>query len=276
MTQVGRVTEYRATPEQGEPASLGPEIGQAEKNEDLFVFTVQHVTLKKGERMVVPVAEFTLPTQDVFTLDIPFGPPPEVRGNVGNEQQRDLVRLLNSPKVMHKVRLSNTSKYPLTTAPALIISNGRVLAQGLMTYTAVGAKVDLPITAAVDFQVKKSDLEVKRTPDAIQENGNHYARIDMTGKVTLTSHRTQPTEVEINRYVLGTADGAENGGKVEKLNTFESPESLTTDNSPSWWSSYSWPYWWNHFNGVSRVTWKLTIDPKQTLELGYSWHYFWQ
>ena len=50
---------------------------------------------------------------------------------------------------MHKLRLTNNSKYPLTTAPALILRDGRVLAQGMMTYTATGADVDLAITTAV-------------------------------------------------------------------------------------------------------------------------------
>ena len=35
-----------------------------------------------------------------------------------------------------------------------------------------------------------------------------------TGKVTVTSHRTRPTELEITRYVLGAADSAEADGKV--------------------------------------------------------------
>ena len=112
--------DYRAAPAPGLPGELGPEIGEAGKSEDLFVFNVQHVTLKRGERMVLPIAEFTLPYKDVFTLDLPFGPPPEVRANLNNEQQRELARLFNAPKVMHKIRLTNNSKYPLTTAPALM------------------------------------------------------------------------------------------------------------------------------------------------------------
>jgi len=92
MTQSMRASEYRAVPERGE-AAIGPEIGDAEKSEDLFVFNVRHITLKKGERMVLPIAEFSLPYKDVFTLDLPFAPPPEVRGNMNNEQQRELARL---------------------------------------------------------------------------------------------------------------------------------------------------------------------------------------
>jgi len=39
----------------------------------------------------------------------------------------------------------------------------------------------------VDFQVKKSEVETKRTPNAVEENGNRYSRIDLAGKVTVTS-----------------------------------------------------------------------------------------
>ncbi|MHC4624715.1 MAG: hypothetical protein ACYS4W_12525, partial [Planctomycetota bacterium] len=60
-----------------EVMDLGPEVTGSLKNEDLYVFTVEHVTLKKGQRMVLPVTEFKLKYRDVFVLDLPFGPPPE-------------------------------------------------------------------------------------------------------------------------------------------------------------------------------------------------------
>lgn len=276
MTQQARVSEYQPSVFAGLTGSLGPEIGEPERNEDLFVFNVQHVTLRKGERLVLPIAEFTLPYTDVFTLELPFAPPPEVRGNLNTEQQRELARLFNAPKVMHKIRLTNNSKYPLTTAPALIIRQGRVLAQGLMTYTSTGANVDLPITTAVEFQVKKTDLESKRTPNAVEENGNRYSRIELAGKITLTSHRPHPTELEVTRYVLGAVDSADHDGKVEKINVFENGAYLAAGDYPYWWGWYGWPYWWSYFNGIGRVTWKLTLDPKQPVELGYEWHYFWR
>jgi hypothetical protein len=274
--QMARPGDYRAAPGPDVAGELGPEIGEAGMREDLFVFNVPHVTLKRGERLVLPIAELTLPYKDVFTLELPFGPPPEVRANLNNEQQRELARLFNAPKVMHKIRLTNSSKYPLTTAPALIIRQGRVLAQGMMTYTSMGASVDLPITTAVDFQVKKSDVETKRTPNAVEENGNRYSRIDLAGKITVTSHRTRPTELEITRYVLGAADSAESDGKVEKMNVFENGDHLASGDFPYWWNWYGWPYWWNYFNGIGRITWNLTLDADQSKELGYQWHYFWR
>jgi hypothetical protein len=275
MSQSLRFSEYRAAPESAGAGALGPEIGEAGKSEDLFGYTVPHVTLRKGERMVLAVAEFTLPYKDAFTLELPFAPPPEMRGNGNDEQQRELARLFNAPKVLHKLRLTNTSKYPLTTAPALLSREGRLLAQGMMTYTALGASVDLPVTTAVDFQVKKSDVETKRTPDAVRHNGSSYSRIDLAGKLSLVSHHAQAAELEVTRYVLGAADSAGQDGKIEKPSAFEGGELLPGGDYPYWWGWYSWPSWWSYFNGISRITWKISLDPGQSLELGYEWHYFW-
>ena len=90
MSQVagpaGGESERLDRPQPARP-DLGPEIGGSEKSEDLFIFTLKHVTLKKGQRMVVPVTSFDLKYQDVFTVDIGVAPPPEVWRQLNNQQQ---------------------------------------------------------------------------------------------------------------------------------------------------------------------------------------------
>lgn len=276
MSQAVRASEYRPMTGVQEGVTLGPEMGDSGKMEDLFVFNVQHVTLKRGERMVLPITEFTLEYKDVFTLELPFGPPPEVRANLNAEQQRELARLLNAPKVLHKLRLANSSQYPLTTAPALLIRGGEVLAQGLVTYTPPGGSTDLPMTTAVDVPARKSDLETKHTANALEENGTWYSRIDLTGKIALTSHRSQPTDIEVTRYVLGTVDRVDHEGKAEKVNTIENGEFLGATDTPAWWSWYNWPGWWSSRNGIGQVTWKISLAPEKSVDLTYDWHYFWR
>jgi hypothetical protein len=276
MSQTARMGDYRPAMQGGDSGGAGPDIADSGQSEDLFVFRLEHVTLRRGERVVLPVAEFTLPYQDVFTVDLPFAPPPEMRGSFNSDQQRELARLFSAPKAMHKVRLTNNSNYPLTTAPALILRDGGVLAQGMMTYTARGASADLTITTALNIQAKKNEAEIKRTPNAVQENGNSYTRIDLNGEIRLTNHRSQAAELEVTRLVLGAIDTAEHKGKVEKLNAFENGDYLAADDYPYWWGWYNWPYWWNQFNGVTRITWKVTMEPGQMINLEYQWHYFWR
>jgi hypothetical protein len=62
------------------PSESGPEVSDASQNEDLFLFTVKNVTLKKGQRLSLPVVESKMKYKDLYTLNLPFSPPLGVRG----------------------------------------------------------------------------------------------------------------------------------------------------------------------------------------------------
>lgn len=272
MAPRGDLAESR---ERNRPADLGPEVASSGRNEDLFIFTVKHVTLRKGQRMVLPINEYTLKYKDIYALDIAFAPPAEIRRNFDTSRQAELAQLFNAPKVMHKIRLFNSSEYPLTTAPALILRDGRVLAQSLMTYASTGSDADLTVTVANDIRVKKSDNEVKRTPNAANWQGYQYGRIDLAGRIVLTNFSKAAIEVEVTRNVLGNVDSAGNNGKIEMVNIFED-SSFASGSQPYWWGWFSWPWWWHHFNGVGRISWTVQLEPGKPLELPYTWNYYWQ
>ena len=275
MSQAAVPTRYVETPQNRETIDLGPEVAESGKNEDLYIFTLENITLKKGQRMVVPVAEYKLEYRDVFVLDLPFGPPPEVRERFNNDQMAQLARLYHTPKVMHKIRIANNAECPLTTAPALILREGRVIAQGMMTYTAVGASCDLELTTAVDISVKKLDEETERIPNAEKWNGYTYSRSNLTGTISLTNNRTDTIELEVRRSVLGNIDSASSKGDLTHLGRHEG-EWMSPDGFPFWWGWYNWPYWWYHFNAVGQVNWELKLKPEENIELEYNWHYFWR
>lgn len=254
------------------PIDLGPEVTGSERSEDLYVFAIQHVTLGKGQRMVLPVAEYSLKYQDVYALELPFGPPSGVQGSINSEQQAELARLLNRPKVMHKIRLQNSGPHPLTTAPALLVRGDRVLAQGLMTHTPVGAETDVPITASVEICVQRSDVETARKLDAEVYREQRLTRIDLKGKIHLHNLRPGPVDLEVTRYLLGQVDGADRDGQTAMIDPLD--DDAVAAVRPGWWGSYNWPQWWARFNGIGRVTWKVRLEPGQELDLGYRWHYF--
>lgn len=249
---------------------------QAAPSEDLYVFTVRHVTLGRGERMVLPVAEVRLGYRDLYTLAVPCTPPGDLGlPSVDPGREVEMRRLLGLPKVQHRLRLRNTGPHPLTTAPALILVEGRLLAQGVMTYTPVGAEVDLEATAAVDIAVRRSEVEVARTPDAVRWDGAAYARVDLGGRIALVNRRDRPVELEVVRQVLGAVDSATRGGAVAALNLVEE-EQLGALPRPPWWWWYSWPSWWTRLNGLGQITWRLELQPGESAELDYTWHYLWR
>lgn len=253
-----------------------PKVAGAESSEDLFVFTVEHVTLKKGQRMVLPVKRFELPYKDVYTLKLPFSPPPEVWQRFNSEQLRELSQLAGAPKVMHKIRLDNTSDAPLTTAPALILLGDRVLGQGLMKYTSIDGKVDLSITQAVDIKSKKTERETKRDPEHVKWRNDFYGRIDLAGKIAITNYRDEVVDLEVTRYVLGNVDESNKDGHFEMINILEDLTFMSDSDWPRWWSWHRWPSWWYRFNGMGRIEWKVRLEPGKSIDLNYAWHFFWR
>ena len=256
----------------GDSAPAGPALG-AEANEDFFVFSVPKLTLAKGERTTFALATSTLKYADIYALDNPPAPPAEVYRNLNYEQQRSVSAALAAPKVMHRIRLFNESKAPFTTAPTLIESNGKPLAQTLMTYTARGGRSDIDLAPAVDVTVKREETEVRRTPNALNFRGNDYARVDVAGTLTVTSYRGEPIAVELSQQLVGTTDSAGQSGKIRQLGMGDDALNAE-DNRPAWWNYNSGD--WRAVNGLSAITWELKVPAKGKLEVPYTYHYFWR
>ena len=261
-------------PRGDESPNPGPELGEGMANEDFFLFPVKNITLSKGARMVFPIAQYDLKYQDIYTLESPPSPPPDLYNSLSYQQQTQLAATLVKPNVMHKIRLTNTGKQPLTTAPTLIESDGRVLAQTLMTYTATGGRSDLDLAPAVDVTVKRRENETKRTPDAVKWRGNSYERVDISGTLTVTSYRNAPLTLELTRQFAGTVDAASNGGAIRKVGAGDDDNPLVGRDLPPWWDYGN--DGWRQVNGLGEVKWILQVPAKKSVELNYQYHYFWR
>ena len=257
-----------AAPEEAPAAPAGT---SGESTEDFYLYTVRGVTLRKGERLVLPLAEHTLPYSDVHVLDVPFAPPPELLEHSGGERTLELARLLAAPQVIHTLRLENTSEAPLTTAPALVLSRGRLLAQGRILYTPPRSRTDVAINPAVAVRVELEEHETGRSQERLLDDD--YLRIDLAGSIRLSNHKSEPVRLEVRRTVLGLVDEAGQGGESVQRSL---ADAWGAAGPPVWWGWYSWPWWWFRFNGVGRFTWSLELAPGESAALEASWHYFWR
>jgi len=254
---------------------LGPEMNGTNKNEDLFVFTIDHITLKKGQRMVTPLVEYELEYEDIYTLNVSFRPPLEMRRNFNSNQHLQLAREFHAAKAIHKIRLHNKSRYPITTAPATIFKNNTILSQSMTRYTSIGGKGDLEVTTAIDIKVKSTNKQSGMTPNAVKLSGHNYNKIEMQGEISLTNYKTKPVKIEIKRTVLGNIDSADNDGRTSQLGHGYDGMAFE-DGLPYWWNWCSWPWWWYHFNSIGKASWDMELEPNKEVKLNYNWHYFWR
>jgi hypothetical protein len=252
--------------------ALGPQ-------EDLFLYKVEHVSLKKGERLIVPVVEVKATYKDAYTWQIPFSPPPELLQNINNDQREQMMMLSRGARVRHVLRIKNTSEVPLTTGPALLIQDGRLLAQSLITYTSVGNEVDVDVTVATDVHAKKWEKQAERKDNATVIGGHSYTRLDVQGFLELTNFKKEAVTVEVTRAVLGTVTEADNEGEIMHLNSFEDLSYLPEGDVSGWgwwylhWWSY-WPWWWHNANDIGQIKWTVTLEPGEKRTLQYTWFYY--
>ncbi len=238
----------------------GPEVSRAGASEDLFVFTVKGVSLRKGERMSLPVAEYTLKYRDIYTLFIPIGAGTPKSEVFTSEPQS----LTTTPKLAHKVRLENTTEHPFTTAPILLFSGDTPMAQETITYTPRKGGVDIPISTAVNIPVKRTDREVKRTERALTRSGVDYTLIEMEGTVTLTNYTDKAVDLEVTRLVQGEVQSTSPEAEVSKRSTVIQ---VMPGGGRQVFQS-------DGLNPLSQIVWKLSLAPGKSVDLNCTWRYY--
>jgi hypothetical protein len=234
------------------------------------VFRLEGLTLRKGERTSVAIAKTTLDYEDVYVLDIPFSPPPGALSRFNQNQQIEIAKAFHAPKAEHRIRLNNSQQAPITTAPALLLLNGRVVAQGMTRYTNPGGSCEVALTKAIGIVVKSKDKELKRTPMGLSLHGRWYQRVDSQSTIALTNHGSRAVKLEMRRKILGTIDKVSDGGENARMHLWDDWGEF-----PRWWGWYSWGYWTYHLNSVDQATWKATLPPGESLIRTLSWHHFW-
>lgn len=192
-----QIRRYEADPGYGSYDVSGDPL-PGEQLEDLFFYEKKGVTLKKGERGYYPV----------FSADVDYRNVYEWTVQTTSQSQRN-------EEVWHKLRLKNATPYPWTTAPAMIMKNGRALAQNTLDYTPKGGEVTLPITLATDIQARADETEIKRDREAKRFNNTHYDLVTVKGDLTLKNFKKTKADMEVIKHVTGEVQDA-GGGQVTK------------------------------------------------------------
>lgn len=231
--------------------------------------------MKKGQTIVLPVTEFDLKYENVYKLNLPVVPPYHFYQHINSERQLQLIKMFRSPKPKHIIRFRNTSDYPITTAPVLILKDGKIISQAMTTYTPKGAKTDLEMSTAVDIEAKCFSEQTKFTPSAEKFNNSTYSRVDMLSEIEITNYKNKSVNLEVKNTILGIIDEVNPDAHTKKLgHSFE--DWFEDDDIPFWWNWYNWPWWWYHVNTMAKAEWEIELKPDQKTELTINWHYFWR
>jgi head-tail adaptor len=224
---------------------------------DLFVYHLPQMGLKRGERASVPIMRASVPYRDIYTWDVHVKHS-ESYAPSGSAAHSPLV--LSENKVWRQVELVNDTNVPWTTGAAMFVDGFQPLAQELLTYTSPGGICRVPVTVAVDLRGRVEDTETDRKLNDLQWQGYSYARVNGKMEIELANNKTEPVPVEVRLRFGGRADEVSDDGRV-KFEMFHQDD----------WNNYRSD---TAVNNRSIITWQTTIKPHETFKPRVTYHFF--
>jgi hypothetical protein len=219
--------------------------------QDLFYYSTKELTLRRGERAVVEVFRARVPYRHVYTWDI--GP----TGGGNARQHGSSPTKLNRNHVWHQVVLTNMTRLPWTTGPAMLMQDGRALGQDLMTFTPKGREVMVPVTQAVSLRGTMAETELSRKHGAETFNGYRYTRIEARRTFRVRSSLDRKVRLVITATLNGESLEADQKGKIE----YSGQNPVRRHNVPI-------------LNLYSKVAWDLTIPARSDRSVSVRYHYY--
>jgi hypothetical protein len=209
---------------------------QGEQEEDLFLYSRKDVTLPRGARATYNVFSETLNYEHIYEWNLEDKPRVDGFGNAQSISNPGS-DWFSRDNVWHALRLKNTTKFPWTSAPTLVISGTRPLSQDTVPYTPKGATSSLKLTVATDIRASHEENEVERERDVQRRHNYNYDQVTVEGKLTIKNYKSKAVQLSIADRVRGTVESQTDDGKSDKL-----AEAIAVDNP------------------LSRLTWELTLQ----------------
>jgi hypothetical protein len=148
--------------------------------------------------------------------------------------------------IWHSICLKNSTKYPWTSAPTMVISGTRPISQDTLTYTPKAASSNWKITIATDIRSSHEEREIARQQNVQRRRGYEYDLVTVEGTLKVKNYKPKDVRLNIRKTLRGAVDSQSDDGETVKLG-----EAITTDNP------------------MSRLTWEITLKAGEERTVTY-------
>ncbi len=175
---------------------------------DLHYLSIGRRSLSEGDSLMVPTATAKAPYERIVEWIVP-----DTRNAYGRyiqeyERQQEPDRYQDA--AWDAVRFKNPLPFPMTTAPAMIVSNGRFNGQRSSSWVNTGEKTTLHITKALSLRTHHAEYEEPGERDIVFVGGNDFRKVSVKGELRINNHRNETVSLVIRRRFSGdltSADG---------------------------------------------------------------------
>ncbi|MBI5117851.1 hypothetical protein HZA56_15355 [Candidatus Poribacteria bacterium] len=249
--------EESGTPSQPAVPALPPELAGKESH-DLFLYHIPQLSLRTGERAVIPLIAAEIPVRHIYTWDVRLSRS-GAEAVPGASERSSPVKLLKND-IWRQIDLTNKTEVPWTTGSAIVMDGYLPIAQELLTYTPTGADCRLPLTIAMDVRGTYDEDEIGRDLKGIHFDGNDYVRISKKGSLRVTNHKKEIVELTITCQFGGNATKASDDGKFS-----------VSDFNDQDWSDFRGS---RALTGHTTITWDLVLGAGETKDVTCEYYYY--
>ncbi len=226
--------------------------GSGLPSQEMYVFTVDGLSLAQSETAQVTLEKFTVPYEMEYDFVFAADSPNRLTQS-GSKTDRGTDPGLSTETASTLLLMKNDRSFPFTTAPAMIYRDHQFVAQTQVKYTPIGSigRVELP--KSVDLRARNIDKVKERRFGAISNSGAEPSRIDMLGSIEVMNFKEIPVTVRVRREVHGIPEEISQDGEIKFLQD-------NTQRSSN-----------GRVNGSGVFEWKLELKPGSKEILEYEW-----
>jgi len=168
-------------------------------SEDLFLYPVENITLRRGETALLPLFTAEVPYKHIYIWKIPdwLDENDRYRQDIAKDEQ------LQAEEVWHSCRLVNTMEMPWTTAAAEFVKDGQITGQDICYYTPSGAETTIRLNRALNIMAEQTELELSRQRSAVRFHGRDYDLVKVKGELKLKNRLDKDVTVEVTKNLSG-------------------------------------------------------------------------
>jgi hypothetical protein len=142
--------------------------------------------------------------------------------------------------------MKNTTTFPWTSAPAMVIQGTKPLSQDTLPYTPKGATSNLKMTIATDIRSSHEEREIARQQNVERRRGYQYDLVTVEGTLKAKNYKSRDVHLSITKRLRGSVESQTENGTAEKL-----AESISVDNP------------------MSQLKWEIVLKPGEEKTITY-------
>ncbi|HEY3322220.1 MAG TPA: DUF4139 domain-containing protein [Planctomycetota bacterium] len=186
-----------------EPMPGATDLGAIPTGEgvDLHYQNIGKRSLKEGDSISLSVARANAPYERIIEWMVPDTRNADGRQIEEYQRQQDPDKYQDA--AWDALRFKNPFKFPMTTAPAAVVSGENFLGQQMSYWVNSGEETRLRVTKALSLRTRSTEHEEEGQRDIVYIGGRTFRKTNVTGALTVNNHRKEDVSLVIRRQFSG-------------------------------------------------------------------------